>query len=1083
MASLRPILDTCTPRDDVRRGGLADNHFAAQLDQVVRNPKNYPVYGDPAQFFEITYPTKGLQDLLTRIFGRLSGANIAGAEHGTTRYETSFGGGKTHGLMAAYHLAKGARPKNLAEFVEPKLLNSKCQVVAIVGDTLDPLNGLETHGIRTHTLWGEMGAQLGRDAYEQVRKSDEDRTAPGKDTLSKLVGNTPTLVIIDELASHLRQLVSSGNPEVRRMAKAVPVFLKNLTELAAGNPRVTVIFTLATRSDAFGQETDELSELMTSAAGEFRQAVTEAQDIVTRVTGPGSILTPAADSEIGEILKRRLFERIDPDAAKNAATAYRALYEGLNARGEHLAGGPERPADYAQQIETSYPFHPELIRVLDQRIGSIGNFQRARGALKLLSEVIAGTWATNSDAEILNVADIDYGRPAVLSHLTVGIGRPDFEGVAKGDFAGKNSFAAQVDSNRFAGRTPYATRACRTVFTHSLEMLTTAGAGRNDYLLGTLRIGDEPEVISEALVETERLAWHLDYDGTRWKFTTEPQPNKIIAEEAKNVPNSTVAAEVADRVRKAFPKEGLVDVIPFPTGPGSVRDLPKLQLVVMHHDDLVIRSAKALPPPSKLVNLLDRAGVSEDLRSFRNGLAFLVADQDGVEGMKEMTRKDLAAQKIIGDRTRMESFTSEVRKKLQGIADKAGLEARVALNRCYRHLYFPTNDRANGHLKHEELPARDTGNVPTAQTRVVVDALKEFGKIRSQAMGIDYLRSRAWPKSSPEVTTEAVSDAFWKDHGAQLILDPTILQATIREGTRNGDWIYYVINEQRAFTAKDPPPAVKISRDDVLYTPERAEELGILTPVLRWEHIAEALKGKPSLDGATLRAELEKALGKEPTKGEILEVLSRAAEGGESARVVVVAGKPEPGAKAAPPSDIKRSALDGLTLMTPEEADRLSTVRPGGTKRTTVESVGPPGVAFQSLIDKATDVHDVAGFSTVSVTAAADPGGTVRDISLLSKAIGMLPRFDIEIETGIELDFKGLTPGVEISLKGPAKEYQKIDAALMAFAKAAAGASGTLRLDIRFAKPAALASDDLRQLRKVLTDLLPGEIRLKGVLA
>ena len=1083
MASLRPIRETCIPRDDVRHGGLADNHFAAQLDQVVRNPKDYPVYGDAEQFFEITHPTKGLRDLLTRIFGRLSGTNVPGAEHGVTRYETSFGGGKTHGLMAAYHLAKGARPRNLSEFVDARLLDSHCRVIAIVGDTLDPVNGLLTHGVRTYTLWGEMAAQISPKAYELVRKSDEQRTAPGKETLSQIIGSTPTLIIIDELAGHLRQLVSSGNPEVRLMAKAVPVFLKNLTELAAGNPRVAVIFTLATRSDAFGQETDELRDLMASATAEFRSAVDEAQSVLARVTGPGSILTPASDTEIGEILKRRLFEKIDSGAAKEAATAYRSLYEGLAARGEHLAGGPERPADYARLMETSYPFHPELIRVLDQRIGSIPNFHRARGALKLLSEVISGAWASNSDAEILNVADIDYGRPTVLSHLTVGIGRPDFEGIAKGDFAGENSFAAQVDGSRFAGRTPYATRACGTVFTHSLEMLTTAGAGRNDYLLGTLRVGDEPEVIGEALVETERLAWHLDYDGTRWKFTTEPQPNKIIAEEAKNVPNSTVAAEVEDRVHKAFPKDGLVDVVQFPSGPGSVKDAPKLQLVVMHHDDLAIRSTNALPPPSKLVNLLDRTGISEDLRSFRNGIAFLVADQDAIDAMKEKARKDIAAQKIVGDRTRMDSFTPEVRKKLQGIADKAGLEARVALNRCYRHLYFPTNDRANGHLKHEELPARSTGDVPTAQTRVVVEALKEFGKIRTQAMGIDYLRSRAWPKGVSEVTTEAVSEAFWKDHGAQLILDQTILQTTIREGTRNGDWIYYVIDEEKAYTAKDAPPVVRISKDHFLYTPQRAEELGLLKPVLRWEHIAEVLKSKPSVDGATLRAELEKALGKEPTKGDILEVLSRAAEGGESARVVVVPGKPQPGEKAAPPSDIKRSALDGLTVMSLSEADRLSIVRPGGTKRTTVEAVGAPGVAFQSLIDKASDVHDLKGFSTVSVTATADPGETVRDLGLLSKAIGMLPRFDIEIETGIELDFKGLAPGVEISLKGSAKEYQKIDAALMTFAKTASKISGTLRLDIRFIKPAPLDSDELRQLRKVLTDLNPGEIRLKGVLA
>jgi hypothetical protein len=164
MAELKPITQTCTPRSDVLAGGLSDNHFAAQLDQVVRDPGAYPVYGDPTEFFAITYPTAGLRDLLTRTFGRLSGAKVPGAEHGLIRSETSFGGGKTHGLVGVYHLATGARPLSIGEFVDPALLPDDCQVAGVVADTLDPVNGLVTNGLRSFTLWGEIGAQLGVEA-------------------------------------------------------------------------------------------------------------------------------------------------------------------------------------------------------------------------------------------------------------------------------------------------------------------------------------------------------------------------------------------------------------------------------------------------------------------------------------------------------------------------------------------------------------------------------------------------------------------------------------------------------------------------------------------------------------------------------------------------------------------------------------------------------------------------------------------------------------------------------------------------------------------------------------------------------
>ena len=65
-----------------------------------------------------------------------------------------------------------------------------------------------------------------------------------------------------------------------------------------------------------------------------------------------------------------------------------------------------------------------------------------------------------------------------------------------------------------------------------------AGATRADYLLGTLRAGDDATVIGEALAEVEKVAWHLSWDGSRWRFITEPNANAIIAEEMRNVSNS-----------------------------------------------------------------------------------------------------------------------------------------------------------------------------------------------------------------------------------------------------------------------------------------------------------------------------------------------------------------------------------------------------------------------------------------------------------------------------------------------------------------------------------------------------------------
>jgi len=72
VGGLRSITQTCRPRDDVLDGGLADNHFAAQLDLVVNRPEGYPVYGDADAFFALTYPTEGLKWLLRSTCARES---------------------------------------------------------------------------------------------------------------------------------------------------------------------------------------------------------------------------------------------------------------------------------------------------------------------------------------------------------------------------------------------------------------------------------------------------------------------------------------------------------------------------------------------------------------------------------------------------------------------------------------------------------------------------------------------------------------------------------------------------------------------------------------------------------------------------------------------------------------------------------------------------------------------------------------------------------------------------------------------------------------------------------------------------
>jgi len=103
--SLRPWYAVATPHEDIRQGRLAEAVFAANLWAVVEGTAP-EVYLDPEGFFRKTYLTTGLSTVLRRVAGALSGGGESADR--IISLQTAFGGGKTHTLVALWHLAKHA---------------------------------------------------------------------------------------------------------------------------------------------------------------------------------------------------------------------------------------------------------------------------------------------------------------------------------------------------------------------------------------------------------------------------------------------------------------------------------------------------------------------------------------------------------------------------------------------------------------------------------------------------------------------------------------------------------------------------------------------------------------------------------------------------------------------------------------------------------------------------------------------------------------------------------------------------------------------------------------------------------------
>ncbi|MFE8015142.1 ATP-binding protein [Streptomyces antibioticus] len=1058
MARLVSLRGACVARDDVLEGGLADNHFAAQLDKVVRDAEQYPVYGDAQAFFAQTYPTSGLKMLLTKAFGRLSGAKGTAGENGVLRPTTSFGGGKTHGLTAVYHVAKGARPSSIAEFVDPSLLpDGPVQIAALVGDALDPTAGIDTNGHRTYTMWGEMAAQIGNAAFAAMEANDTQRTAPGTATIKAAFRGRPTVVIVDEIAKYLRTVASSGSEDIRRMAGAIPVFLGNLFEVASDpTNRVSVIITLAATTNAFGAETTEISEL----TGEKKQkadaanalsvkAAHEIGDVLTRAVQPSAVIKPADDNEIGEILKKRIFASVDEAAARAAGDAYQNLYEAL-AKTEQLAGGAEHPSSYGDLVAKTYPFHPELVRVLDKRLGNISEFQRARGALKLLAEVVANIYATNSDTAIINVGDIDYSNEPVLNHLTDGLGRAEYAGVAKGDFASKASHAAVVDADVFPGKPAYAARVARTVFTHSLEMVSTAGAGRNDWLVGTLRPGEDAAIFEKALTESEKVFWHLSYDGARWRFNIEPNVNAIIETEKRNVANTAVAAEVDSLIQKAFANDGGVTAVHFPSGPAEIPDKCALRVVVLDHDVVTVDPAHADQPPGQIVDMLDKVGSVGSPRKYRNSVVFALADAEQVDVLKDRARALIASNNLATDTHRLGQFSEEVRRKVEAFDKEARLQARIAVTRCFKHIYYPADDKTTGYLRHRELPAQAQGD-PKNATSAVITLLTDEDKIRTSAFTASFLRNRTWANKEA-TTTAAIADYFWSDHKASIVRNTSLLRDAIVNGVNHDNWVYYDSTSGKAYTANTQAGmSITFGADTEVMTMAEAQRRGLLVRKPTQTDLRSVL-ATDQLSGADLRARLEAACGGEPSKTDVLDLLATAVQSSEYGWFVVTDTEPAADVRALPPSAIKDKGLDTLHILPRSTADDLGIQVPTRTATSkTFTASGPGGAAMQSLFDAVSD-YAIRTISSLTVKVSADTASGTSDIDLAVASLGMLQKHTITVRSTIRAEYKGLTGG-GIQFQGTAERanfqmvYGHAKKALTAATKVVGDVTLTFRFD------------------------------------
>ena len=818
---LPTVFKTCVPREEILAGELSLDLFAAKLRLVVEGKAPH-VYQDATTFFANTFATDGLKTLIAEVFGRLVGVSVGSP---IIRLETSFGGGKTHDEIALWHIARNGRGiSGLERFADLNLIpSSPIQVAAIACLDLDPINGVY-HGdssITTYTLWGEIAYQIGGiAAYSLLKGSDEQRVSPGTVVLERIIQQEPTVIILDEIARHLRAAKATkvGNSD---LAEQVVAFLFSLMDLAAACNNLVFVYTLASSSDSFGEETTDIREAISASARQER------------------VLKPSTDIEIYNIVKQRLFGSIDTTAAENAAKEYLQVYKASRI---NLPDGC-KDSRYAESIEQSYPFHPELFNLLTKKIASIPDFQRTRGALRLFARVIRQLWQdTKVWIPLIHPHHIPIGvEEEITSDLTSRLQRPLMRIPISADiynWDGREAHAQLQDGEwTAAGKPPFSTWVARTIFLHSINQGVVAGIRRAELNLSLLTPGLEIGFVETALERLSTVAWYLENDAITSiaRFKEEPSINKIISEEKAQIGISEAKEDLRSRRDTVF-AEKYFKTVSAPDSAADVDDTAdSIALCLIDFQEATIATTTEAPPDI-IERIFNNTGESGKFRTYRNRLLFLVANKQELDRAIDIAREYRAIMNILNSQNRLQDLSENQQKQLKQKKGEFDLSVRISLTNAYRHLFYPANDpvKAPKGLMHYTLPAQDSSEIKgkSNQQEVILKALKDCQKIRSEDAAFyapAYILQKVWLAGLDHWTTKNLREAFAKDLSLNILLDADVskLRDSIRQGLQVGQWdmkvgvMVFIKSDDGKFTL---PDTIEFSDRMVLY------RRGILQP-------------------------------------------------------------------------------------------------------------------------------------------------------------------------------------------------------------------------------------------------------------
>ena len=810
LTEILPIWDpkACVPRDEILSGSLSESELALNLSAVIKGIAK-PPYDDPKSFFEATYQTQSMKEIITDVSGRLSGTKPD--VNPIILLDVGFGGGKTHTLVTLYYAAKHNDVPEVKNFLEGNTSPSNTRVVALSGDEYGG-EGIKRDGTQIKTIWGDVFFQLGK--YEEYKKLDQEYTLPSLDDLRDALDGSPVLLLLDELPSYMKAV----HDQEYLLDKAVQ-FIQRL--VIAVSEKNNAVLTVAIAEDTYKLEATKTKDAIISAV---KEAMTEAKAHIKRKE---RIIVPIQIEDVVHILNRRLFKSVNPDVANNTAKEYLDLYSNLPVPDKMKRNS------YKEKIKTSYPFHPELIDILYQRLATLDRFQNTRGALRILSNAVKRIWTEKEkDATLIHPFHIDLADEGIANDLTQGIGESRLKNAVEGDIWNSEGTALAQESDKQSQShwdAPLVRRVCNTIFLYSLVASKEIAKGIESDLLANLSVTPVRtdhytsirDVVCEKILMDQPFQF-IDKQGPRFVFVKEAPPIKVIDNISKDIMREESTRIIQKYITTLFGKEGpdWINIEVFPSTPQDLFDESSIRIAILNPNSFSLPSTRAVS--KDIENFLKyKDNNAKKLREFTNSAFLLVASNDRLKALHTTAQKIVAVEQVRND---MSAY---------GIQDDRKKDVEAYLTRQLENIFDGIRSAFTNLIFYEKSGIKVHAVTSSGYSKAANGAdmlalqLKSMNRVNDQILDPSfYVMEYVWPKSSPSVTVKNLFDTFHQVPGLEIPATKELFLDMVKRGIETDEWI--LKETEKIFTHKNMPHHISIDNSSELVLLKEAEKRGYL---------------------------------------------------------------------------------------------------------------------------------------------------------------------------------------------------------------------------------------------------------------